>query len=456
MSQHEERISQKASSEILFALDDVPSVKHSITAAMQHILACFVGIITPTLIIGSALGLASEIPYLISMALFVSGIATFIQAKTIGPIGCGLIAVQGTSFAFISALLIAGFSVKNAGGSKEEILATLYGICLAGAFIEIIVSQFVEKIRRIITPLTTGIVITTIGISLIKVGMTDLGGGYGSENFGQSDNILLGIFVLVIIVAMNVSNNPWVRLSGIMVGMILGTLIAYFLGSVSFESLNSQALFSIPIPFKYGIDFDINLFIPIALIYFLTALETSGDLTANSLFCGLPIKGPSYLKRIKSGILADGINSAIAAIFNTFPNTTFGQNNAVIQMTGVASRHVGLYVAGILILLGLFPMLGALLQVIPKSVLGGATLVMFATIAVGGIKILASEPIDRRKSLIIATSLGSGLGVLMVPDVLQGLPDYVSNILSSSVTTAGFIAILMSLLLPEHKKEIND
>jgi xanthine permease XanP len=443
----------KSNPEIIFALDDIPNIKQSTTAAIQHILACFVGIITPTLIIGAALDLGSEVPYLISMALFVSGVSTFIQVKKFGPIGCGLIAVQGTSFAFISALLIAGFSVKAQGGSKDQILSTLYGICLLGAFIEIVMSQFIEKIKRIITPLTTGIVITTIGISLIKVGITDLGGGFGSESFGSISNLLVGMFVLVIIIGMNVSSNPWIRLSGIMIGMLLGTLVAYFMGMVSFENVGNQPFFSIPIPFKYGISFNLELFIPIALIYFLTALETSGDLTANSLFCGLPIKGARYIERIKGGILADGVNSAIAAIFNTFPNTTFGQNNAVIQLTGVASRHVGFYVAGFLVLLGLFPIVGSILQAIPKSVLGGATLVMFATIAVGGIKILSSEPIDRRKSLIIATSLGAGLGVLMVPDVLLELPEMLKNTLSSSVAMAGFTAIIMSLALPEKQDE---
>ncbi len=449
-----QRNKMRRNTEIMFALDDIPTFKQSTTAALQHILACFVGIITPSLIIGSALGLSSEVPYLISMSLFVSGVGTFIQAKKIGPVGSGLIAVQGTSFAFISAILIAGFSVKNQGGSKEEILATLFGVCFVGAFIEIIVSQFVEKIKRVITPLTTGIVITTIGVSLIKVGMTDLGGGFGSDTFGETQNILLGLFVLIVIVGMNVSKNPWVRLSGIMIGMVLGTIMAYFLGTVSLAGMGSQPLFSMPIPFKYGFNFDWNVFIPIALIYFLTALETSGDLTANSLFCGLPIKGDKYIKRIKGGILADGINSVIAATFNTFPNTTFGQNNAVIQLTGVASRYVGFFVAAMLVILGLFPIIGGVLQAIPKSVLGGATLVMFATIAVGGIKILASEPIDRRKSLIIATSLGAGLGVLMVPDVLGGLPDMIKNTLSSSVTMAGFTAIIMSLVLPEKTEEV--
>ncbi|MFA3791141.1 uracil-xanthine permease family protein [Aliiglaciecola sp. SL4] len=439
--------------ELLYGLNDIPTKKQSITAATQHILACFVGIITPTLVIGGTLGLQAELPYLLSMALFVSGMATFIQAKTIGPIGSGLIAVQGTSFSFVSAILVAGFAIKAKGGSNEEVLSTIFGVCLLGAFIEVFISQFITKVKRIVTPLTTGIVITTIGFSLIKVGMTDLAGGFGSDTFGDTQNLYIGIFVLVTIIVLNVSANPWIRLSAIMVGMVIGTLLAYWLGIVSLEHIGEQSLFSVPVPFKYGLNFDWEVFLPVALIYLMTALESSGDLTANSLFCGLPIKGEQYLKRIKGGILADGVNSALASVFNTFPNTTFGQNNAVIQLTGVASRHVGFYIAGILVLLGLFPIIGGVLQSIPKPVLGGATLVMFATIAVAGIKILASEPIDRRKTLIMATSFGAGFGVLMEPNALQGLPQALRNIFSSAITTAGVIAIIMSILIPEPVQE---
>ncbi|ABG40741.1 uracil-xanthine permease [Paraglaciecola sp. T6c] len=437
--------------EILYSLTDVPSVGHSTTAALQHIMACFIGIITPTLIIGSVLGLQAEIPYLISMALMTSGVSTFIQAKKFGPVGCGLIAVQGTSFTFISALLVAGTAIKSRGGSNEEIMALMFGLCFFGAFVEIVLSQFIQYLKAVITPLTTGIVITTIGITLIKVGMTDLSGGFNATDFGAPHNLILGLSVLITVIALNASKYPLLRLSAIFIGMLVGCIIAWYQGILSFNNMLSSPLISIPEPFKYGVAFDWELFIPIALVYFLSAIETSGDLTANSLFCKEPIKGPIYLKRIKGGILADGVNSMLAAMFNSFPNTTFGQNNAVIQMTGVASRHVGFYIAGFLVLLGLFPVVGSVLQLMPKPVLGGATLVMFATIAVAGVKILTSEPIDRRKSLIIATSLGLGLGVMMVPETLAQLPQLANNILSSSVTTAGFCAIIMSIAIPEPK-----
>jgi xanthine permease XanP len=442
-----------AQSELLYELDDRPGVIQSLTAAFQHVLASFVGIITPTLIIGTALGMESEIPYLLSMSLFVSGVATFIQARTFGPVGSGLIAVQGTSFAFLGSILAAGFAVKARGGSSDEILALIFGICFFGAFVEIFLSQMIARMRRIMTPLVTGIIITTIGISLIKVAMTDLAGGFGSENFGAAGNLALGGAVLGLIIALSSVRNPWIRLSAILIGMMAGSLTAFVLGDLTFGHLSELPAIAVPQPFKYGFSFEWGAFIPIAIIYLLTALETSGDLTANSLFCNLPVSGPQYLKRLKGGILADGINSLIAATLNTFPNTTFGQNNAVIQMTGVASRSVGFYVAGLLVVIGLFPVVGGLIQAMPKPVLGGATLVMFGTIATAGVRILASEPLDRRKTLIIATSLGLGLGVMLVPEVLKEAPALLQNMFGSAITTAGVTAITLVLLLPETKQE---
>ncbi len=443
----------KSHSEILYSLDERPPFLKSLTAAFQHVLASFVGIVTPTLVIGGALGLQSEIPYLISMALIISGVGTAVQAKAYRGVGSGLIALQGTSFAFLTAFITGGLLVKSQGGSKEDILAMLFGITFIGAFIEIFLSFFIHRIKRIITPLTTGIVITTIGISLIKVGATDLAGGYGAEDFGNIAYLMLGGLVLVIIIALNNSRHAWLRLSAIFFGIAIGYIVAYSFGLATFKAPDSISLIAVPMPFKYGIDFSWEIFIPVALIYFLSMLETAGDLTANSLFCRLPISGEKYIKRIKGGILADGLNSMLAGIFNTFPNTTFGQNNAVIQLTGVTSRYVAYFIAAILILLGAFPILGVILQNIPKPVLGGATLVMFATIAVAGIKIISSEKIDRRASLIIATSFGLGFGTMLVPDALQQLPPLLKNIFSSAVSTAGLTAIIMTLVLPVPKQD---
>lgn len=439
-----------AKTNLIYGLNDVPPPGPSLLAAVQHILASIVGIVTPTLIIGGVLGLGDLIPYLIAMAFFVSGVATFIQCKTIGPVGSGLLSLQGTSFAFLGALLAAGFAVKGAGGTPEDILAMLFGLCLFGCLVEIVLSQFIDKLGKIITPTVTGIVITVIGLSLVKVGFTDFAGGArAGEALGQPINLLMGSVVVVTILAFTFYGGPMLRISAIMIGLVLGFVFAAILGEVNFSSFGSAPLFALPMPLKFGIDFDLFLFIPIAFIYLVTAIETSGDLTANSIIAGEPVEGPTYMKRIKGGILGDGINSGIAALFNTFPNTTFSQNNGVIQMTGVASRHVGIYIAGILILLGFFPIIGSAFLLIPKPVLGGATLVLFGTIAVAGIRILATQEMDRRKVYIMAISFGLGLGVTLVPDATQHMPAFLKQVVATPITLAGLSAIILSLVLPE-------
>jgi len=438
---------QERNSELIYGLDDRPSVKAASYAALQHVLASFVGIITPTLIIGGVLGLGEHIPYLISMALMVSGVGTFIQAKRVGSVGAGMICVQGTSFAFLGSVLGAGFLVKANGGGPEEMLATIFGVCFFGAFVEIGLSRFIDKLKVVITPVVTGIVITTIGISLIKVGVTDIAGGFGADDFGSPSNLMLGALVLGIIVVLNLSQSVMVRLSSILIGLAIGWAAAIVMGKATMPDFASQPLLSLPVPFKYGFAFDWQAFLPIAFIYLITAIESTGDLTANSMFSGQPIKGPKYIQRLKAGVLGDGVNSLIAAVFNTFPNTTFSQNNGVIHFTGIASRYIGYFIAGILFLMGLFPILGAVLMTIPKPVLGGATLVMFGTVAAAGIKIIANEKLDRRRIMTIAISFGLGLGVMLVPDLLKEAPKLVQSIFGSPVTMSGIAALIITGLM---------
>ncbi|MBB1442166.1 uracil-xanthine permease family protein [Pseudoalteromonas sp. SG43-3] len=453
-------INTSSSDDIIYAVDDKPGVTESFFAALQHVLASFVGIITPTLIIGGVLGLAAEIPYLISMALFVSGVGTVIQARRVGPVGSGLICVQGTSFAFLGTILATGFTVKATGGNNDEVLATIFAVCFLAAFVEVFISFFISKLGKIIKPVVTGVVITTIGIYLIKVGMTDIGGGQWlltnmPEKFASTSNLIVGFSVVALVVLLNASKNQWVRLTAVVVAMILGWLLAFVLGIANFK-LGEFDLIAIPLPFKYGFNVDFGALIAFGFLYLITAIESTGDITANCAVSKLPVRGPSYLARIRGGILGDGVNSMIAALFNTFPNTTFSQNNGVIQLTGVASRHIGLWIGSILIILGLFPVIGAVLQNIPKPVLGGATLVMFGTVAAAGVKILASEKINRRSLLIIAVSLGLGLGVSFVPELFANAPKLVTAIFGSAVTVSGITAIIMTLVLPENYSASTD
>ncbi len=436
-------------SELVYALEDSPPPVEALFAAVQHLLASFVGIVTPTLIIGNLLDLHSQVPYLISMALIASGIGTFIQAWRPLGIGAGMLCVQGTSFAFLGAILSAGFAVRERGGDDRAVLAMITGLCFLGAFIQIGLSQLIPYLKRIVTPLVTGIVITSIGISLIKVGMSDLAGGAGAADFGAPANLALGFSVVAVIVGLNISKNDWVRLSSVILGLVFGVVGASLMGMVDTADIEFSPALALPNPFRYGFDFELAAFVPLAVIYVISTVETAGDLTANCVISRQPIEGPQYLQRIRGGVLADGLNSMLAAMLNSFPNTTFSQNTGVIQLTGIASRYVGMYIAAILVLLGLFQGVGSLLLNVPKPVLGGATLVMFGTVAAAGVKIIATEEIDRRKVIIIAVSFGLGLGLALVPEVFSQTPPMVQNIFSSAAATAGLTAIALSLLLPE-------
>lgn len=313
-----------------------------------------------------------------------------------------------------------------------------------------LISRILKYTRRVITPLVSGIVVTLIGMSLIKVGISACGGGAAAQadgTFGAFHHIGLAALVLVLIIFFNRSSNRYLRMSSIVIGLVVGYVLAWALGMVDFSAVQSYGGVNIPIPFRYGISFDISAIIGLALVYLITAIEAYGDITANSLISGEPVEGETFVKRASGGILADGFNSMLAGFFNSFPNSIFAQNNGMIQLTGVASRYVGYFIAGFLILLGLFPAVGLVFSLMPEPVLGGATLLMFGTVAAAGIRIISSQKIDRKATLVMALSFSFGLSVELVPDILCQLPDTLRNIFSSGITTGGLTAILANLLI---------
>jgi len=270
------------------------------------------------------------------------------------------------------------------------------------------------------------------------------------EFFGSAQNLGLGVLVLVVVLILNRSKNPMIRMSSIVGGILVGYLVAWYMGKVNFGHMSGVEMVSIPIPFKYGFAFNWTAFIGVAFIYVITTIESTGDLTATSMLSGEPVEGEIYMERIKGGVLGDGVNSAIAAIFNTFPNTTFSQNNGVIQMTGVASRFVGMYLAVFLVILGLFPAIGGFFRSLPNPVLGGATIVMFGMVAAAGVNIISSMGrLGRREMLIIAVSLGIGLGLAFVPEVLSQTPKAIQQIFGSAITSGGLAALILNLVLPK-------
>ncbi|MCR5537150.1 MAG: purine permease, partial [Succinivibrio sp.] len=405
-------------SELIYRLEDRPPLRDALFAAFQHLLAIFVAIITPPFIIASALKLDLETTaYLISMSLLASGISTFIQCRRFGMIGCGLLCVQGTSFSFISPIIGAGLS----GG-----LSAIFGAVICGSFVEMFISTVLRYTRKIITPLVSGIVVTLIGLSLIKVGVIACGGGFGAKgdgSFGSLEHISLALVVIICILFFNRSSNRYLRMSSIVLGLLIGFVVAYFSGRVDFSQIESFWDLQLPVPFKYGVSFDPAAIIGLGIVYMITAIEAYGDITANSLISGQPIEGAEFRKRASGGILADGFNSMLSGFLNSFPNSIFAQNNGMIQLTGVASRYVGYFIALFLVVLGMFPAVGKVFSLIPDPVLGGATLLMFGTVAAAGVKIIATQKIDRKAILVMALSFSCGLAVEFEPQILNAMPD---------------------------------
>lgn len=445
--------------DLVYQLNDRPPLPQTLFAALQHLLAMFVAVITPSLIICQSLGVpADQTNTIISMSLFASGLSSFIQIRTFGPIGSGLLSIQGTSFNFLGPIIGAGLALKAGGADIETMMAAIFGTILVASSAEILLSRVLQFAQRVITPLVSGIVVTLIGLTLVQVGLISMGGGYAAMadgSFGSLDKLALAGTVLAIIVLLNRARNPYVRVASIVIAMLVGYVMAYLMGMVNTDNLAQTQLIALPIPMQYGLGFDWSLFIPLVLIFLITALEAIGDITATSEVSDEPVKGPVYMKRIKGGVLADGLNSALAAVFNSFPNSTFSQNNGVILLTGVASRYVGYFIAGMLVLLGLFPGVASFVQLIPEPVLGGATIVMFGTIAAAGVRIISRVDLDRRAILIMALSLSMGLGIAQKPEILQFMPEFIKNLFSSGVAAGGITAIVLNLLLPEVRRDEN-
>ncbi|MDD5556786.1 MAG: nucleobase:cation symporter-2 family protein [bacterium] len=422
-------------------IDFRPPFRRGILVAFQHMLAMFVGIITPPLIIARALGLGvAETGFFVSMALFASGATTYIQARRFGPLGSGLLCVMGTSFAFVPVCLQAGAM----GG-----LPLILGMGIAVAPVEAALSRVLRRARRVFPPIVTGTVVTLIGLSLIRVGMTDLAGGFGSPDFGSPRNLAIGFSVMLAIIMLSRFGRGLVQVGAILLGLAAGYAFCALLGMVDFSHVAEAGWISVPVPLRYGLRLDARLLIPFAIAYVVTTVESIGDITAVCAVSRLPVTGDSYWSRLRGGILSDGIGSALAGLFNSLPNTTFSQNIGVIQLTGVACRSVGLMVAAILALLGVLPKLAAIVSVMPAPVLGGATITMFGLVAAAGIRIAVGAGLAGRNLIIFASSTAVGLGVEFVPEALGGLPELARTALGSGLNMGAVFALALNLILPE-------
>ena len=420
-----------AGSDLIFELEDRPPFHQALVGAITHLLAIFVPMVTPALIVGAALQLSAETTaYLVSMAMIASGIGTWLQVNRYGIVGSGLLSIQSVNFSFVTVMIALGSSMKSDGFHEELIMSSLLGVSFVGAFLVVGSSFILPYLRRVITPTVSG-------------------------TFGNYEHLGVGLLVLIVVIGFNCCRSPLLRMGGIAIGLCVGYIASLCLGMVDFSSMRNLPLITIPHPFKYGFSFSFHQFLVVGTIYLLSVLEAVGDITATAMVSRRPIQGEEYQSRLKGGVLADGLVSVIASAVGSLPLTTFAQNNGVIQMTGVASRYVGRTIAVMLVILGLFPMIGGFFTTIPSAVLGGAMTLMFSMIAIAGIRIIITNGLKRRETLIVATSLGIGLGVSYDPEIFKILPASIYVLVENPICAGGLTAILLNIILPGGYRQEN-
>ncbi|MCH4812445.1 uracil-xanthine permease family protein [Vreelandella neptunia] len=417
--------------------DAMPPLSKAIPLGLQHIMAMFAGNVTPPIIIAGVIGAnPAEQIFLIQVALFVAGVSTLVQTIGIGPIGARLPIVQGTSFGFLPVAL----PLAKAFG-----LPAVLGASFVAGLLQIVLGAFLKKIRHWFSPVVTGIVVLLIGITLMPVGLNYAAGGVGADDFASPGNLLLALFVLSVTIAVHQYGRGFIKASSILFGLMAGYAVAIALGKVDFTSLSNAAWFALPKPLEYGMTFSGTAIIGMTLIMFVVGLETIGNISAiTTTGAGRPAKD----RELSGGVMADGVATSFAAVFNTLPNTAYAQNVGLITLTGVVSRHVVTIGGLLLIAMGLFPKLGGLVAAMPPAVLGGAGVVMFGMIASAGLKIIKECELDQRNMLIIAVSLSLGIGLPAVEAISETMPGQLGLLLKSGLVPAALAALFLDAVLP--------
>ena len=424
----------------IYKLDGRVPIAKAIPFGLQHILAMFVANIAPIIIIAGASGLTGdELAMLLQNCMFVAGIGTLIQLYPLWKVGARLPIVMGVSFTFVSILCFVGATFGyNA----------VVGAVIVGGIVEGTLGLFAKYWRKIISPVVAACVVTAIGFSLLNVGANSFGGGVGAEDFGSAQNLLVGTFTLACCLLFNIfAKSFWKQLS-VLFGLVMGYILSLCLGMVDFSGITSTAIFSLPKFLPFMPEFNLSAILSVVVIFLVSATETIGD-TSAMVVSGLDrdIKE----EEIRGSLACDGYSSSISGLFGCPPVTSFSQNVGLIAMTKVVNRFTIMTGAACMILCGLFPPLGAFFATLPECVLGGCTVMMFGSIIVSGIQMLIRCGINQRNTVIIALSLGIGIGFTQVPDIFRIFPEMVQQVLANNCVAVVFIiALVLNLVLPKN------
>ena len=446
-------------------------LKKAIPLGMQHVLAMFVGNLTPILLITGACGLGAGTEFadlqiaLLQNAMLIAGVVTLIQLFSIGPVGGKVPIIMGTSSGFIGVCN----SVSAVMGGGILAYGAIMGASLIGGLFEGVLGFMLKPLRRFFPPVVTGAVVLAIGLSLISVGVNSFGGGSSAKDFGSLENLLLGAIVLIVIVALKHGTKGMTSASSILIGIIVGYIVAAVMGMVlpttgvdaegveytkawvlNWKKVADASWFAIPAIMPVKLVFDVRAIVPIMIMFVVTAVETVGDIS------GVMVGGmdrEATDTELAGGVICDGLGSSLASLFGVLPNTSFSQNVGLVTMTKIVNRFALTTGAIFLILCGLFPKLAALISIMPQSVLGGAAVMMFSSIVVSGIQLITKEPMTPRSITIVSVALGLGYGLGANGGVLSGLPQFVQLIFGGSgIVPAAIVAIVLNIVLPKEKK----
>ena len=421
-----------------------PPMAQAIPLGLQHVLAMFASHVTPAVIVAGAAGLAfggADQLYLIQMAMLFAGVATLLQTVGMGPIGARLPIMQGTSFAFVGVL---------AGVAATQGLSVALTACLIAGIIHFALGSVIQKLRFLFPPLVTGLVILAIGLYLIPVAIKYAAGGaaefqMNADSCGSLMHWTVALTVVVVALAFKFLTKGTASNAAILIGLIAGYVVAFLFGMVSFGGIAKASWFQVPTIMPYGFEFSLGAVIGVTLVSIVSAIETVGDTSATTK-AGAGRDATD--EEVAGATYADGLGTAVAAVFGGLPNTSFSQNVGIVGMTGIMSRHVVTIAGAILIVCGLIPKIGAVISSMPLPVLGGGVIVMFGMVAAAGMNMLTEIKMTRRNMVIISVSLAVGLGLNLVPSAVQYLPGIWKTLATSAVAPTALLAVVLNLVLP--------